>query len=254
MHDTAYEIGRLCLQTYAKPGSIVLEIGSLDVNGSLRDACPDGVTYLGLDFEQGNGVDIFARPGEPFPIRDGFCDLLISTSQMEHDPKFWKTFLEFCRLTKDGGTIYISSPSNGDYHTFPLDAWRFYPDAGLALQDWATENGETLLLLESFTASRRSDQWNDFVAVFHKGALPSTRGAYLSDHVPSYNVRQLGSDTLIRRQVRSEDALLVRAKDEEIARLGREIEELKEQLATLRTAGTERVASPEPARLDPGST
>ena len=35
----------------------IIEIGSQNVNGSLREVAPNGVTYIGLDFVKGKGVD-----------------------------------------------------------------------------------------------------------------------------------------------------------------------------------------------------
>jgi len=58
MHDTAYEIGRRFLEIYGKPSSTIVEIGALDVNGTLRDFCPKGARYFGLDLVSGPGVDV----------------------------------------------------------------------------------------------------------------------------------------------------------------------------------------------------
>jgi hypothetical protein len=41
------------------------------------------------------------------------------------------------RVVKSGGFIYLNAPSNGYVHNHPLDIWRFYPDAGIALEKWA---------------------------------------------------------------------------------------------------------------------
>lgn len=45
------------------------------------------------------------------------------------------TFLEYARVIKPGGMIYINAPSNGDYHRYPDDNWRFYPDCGRVLKN-----------------------------------------------------------------------------------------------------------------------
>jgi SAM-dependent methyltransferase len=100
-----------------------------------------------------------------FPFDNESFDLAVSTSCFEHDQMFWLTFAELARVLRTGGYIYINTPSNGDYHSYPYDNWRFYPDAGLALEAWAGKLGLRLSLLESFTAPRKRDIWNDFVMV-----------------------------------------------------------------------------------------
>ena len=82
---------------------------------------------------------------------------------------FWVSFLEMVRVLKPGGHLYINAPSNGGYHGFPLDHWRFYPDAGLALQDWARRMDQDVTLVESFIAPQQEAWFNDCVMVFAKG-------------------------------------------------------------------------------------
>ena len=126
MHDTALALGGAFLSLYAREGDpTVIDIGAFDVNGSLRSVCPNNAVYLGVDIEHGPGVDIIAKAGEPLPLRSEFADLVLSSSQMEHDPQFWATFLELCRLLKPGGFIYMNAPSNGAFHRYPIDVWRF---------------------------------------------------------------------------------------------------------------------------------
>ncbi len=51
MHPTAMSNGKLFFDTYvSRLGEVTLvEIGSQDVNGSLRSVCPDNVSYIGVD-------------------------------------------------------------------------------------------------------------------------------------------------------------------------------------------------------------
>jgi SAM-dependent methyltransferase len=211
MHDTAFEIGRKFFEIYLKNNSpLIVEIGAFNVNGSLRDCCPEGVIYLGLDFKHGPGVDIVIKPKEAVPLRSEFADVIVSTSQMEHDPVFWTTFLELVRVLKQDGILYLNAPSNGCYHRYPADCWRFYPDSGKALEEWARSNGYDLVLVESFIAERMADQWNDFVAVFKKADTMNDSGhAFLSDHVRCTNVRMWKSDVIVRARDLSEDMVLL---------------------------------------------
>jgi hypothetical protein len=75
------------------------------------------------------------------------------------------------RICTDNGLIYIQAPSNGKFHRYPVDCWRFYPDSGVALQNWARYKQMPITLLESFTTHQKADCWNDFVAIFFKGDI-----------------------------------------------------------------------------------
>ncbi|NTF42805.1 methyltransferase domain-containing protein [Rhizobium rhizogenes] len=194
MHDTAMAIGQKFFDNYAEScWRTVIEVGSMDVNGSLRSVAPDNVTYLGLDAEYGKSVDIKVKIGDPLPFRDNFADCLVSSSQLEHDEFFWITFLEYARVIRPGGLIYINAPSNGDYHRYPNDNWRFYPDCGKVLKKWAQKNGYDVELIESFVANRQNDVWNDFVCIFRKGSEYVEKGKFVSDEISCRNVWKVGA-------------------------------------------------------------
>ena len=170
MHTSALRLGHAFFQTYghAGTGRVVVEVGSQDVNGSLRAVVPAGVEYVGLDFVAAPGVDIVLDDPYSFPLADRSVDYVVTTSCLEHSQMFWLTFLEALRILKDDGLFYMNVPSNGAYHPYPRDSWRFYPDAGLALAEWARRSGYAAVMLESFTNEQEGDIWNDFVAVFAK--------------------------------------------------------------------------------------
>ena len=213
MHDTAFELGGLFFETYSLGAGarMILDVGSLEVNGSLRDCAPAGCVYLGVDVAAGAGVDIVLDDPYAFPFPDGYFDQIVSTSCFEHDQLFWLTFLEMIRVVHPGGYIYINCPSNGEYHAYPFDNWRFYPDAALALSAWAKRSGEEVTLVESFVARRRGDQWNDCVMVFFRGAeteIPATR--LISDSFDRcFNLRTFRTNELLRRSKLTEDMLLI---------------------------------------------
>lgn len=179
MHDTAFALAQRFFRIYLCDARTIVEIGAMNVNGSLRTVAPAAATYIGLDLEAGPGVDVVVASGADIPLRDGVVDIALASSAFEHDRQFWRTFISMCRVTRPGGYIYINAPSNGAVHAYPLDCWRFYPDAGLALEQLAASERWPVRLVESFVAERRGDGWNDFVAVFRRegtgGSLPSAR-------------------------------------------------------------------------------
>jgi SAM-dependent methyltransferase len=179
VHDTAREHGRLFFQLYGSDTlRTVVELGSQDVNGTLREHCPLNVHYIGLDIMPAKGVDLVINPDLPLPLVSESVDAVVTSSAFEHDVCFWATFLELVRILRPGGLLYVNVPSNGAFHRYPLDCWRFYPDAGVALTRWAVRNGMALDLLESFIGIPQSEKWGDFVAVFRKaGGAPLVRQA-----------------------------------------------------------------------------
>lgn len=226
MHDTAMRIGSLALELYANRNSKILEIGSYDINGALRSSAPEGAEYVGLDIEAGPGVDIVIVPGEPFPVADNYFDLILASSVFEHDRWFWQTFTEMCRKLKAGGYIYISAPSNGTIHRHPADNWRFYPDAGHALAEWASAQGQKVELVESFVAEREAVVWNDFVAVFRKeGGRKHKSQRMLHELVRCTNVLIGESREFLNPRYDPEDQLL-------LGRSYAEIADLRDQLKT----------------------
>ena len=65
----------------------VLELGSCDVNGAVKNAFPTATEWVGVDIAEGPGVDIVANAatyrGEP----DSY-DLVVSASTFEHTPEW----------------------------------------------------------------------------------------------------------------------------------------------------------------------
>ena len=170
MHDTAMEYGGKFFDTYLKNTKdlTIVDIGSQNVNGSLRSVAPQNNKYIGVDFVKGNGVDIVITDPYSLPFENESVDVIVSSSCFEHSEFFWLIFNESLRILKSTGLLYINVPSNGQVHRFPVDCWRFFPDSGLALQNWGKRSGYNCVLLESFIGIKNTDIWNDFVGIFAK--------------------------------------------------------------------------------------
>ena len=144
----------------------VVDIGAQDVNGSLRETCPLTFKYIGVDFQNGKGVDIVLKDPYKLPFEDQSIDIVVSSSCFEHSEMFWLSFLEIMRILKPAGLFYLNAPSDGGVHKFPVDCWRFYPDSGKALITWARRNNFESCLLECYT--QKGGIWQDYVAIFLK--------------------------------------------------------------------------------------
>ena len=233
MHKTAFEYGDLFFKTYVnseKPIKII-DLGSMDVNGSLRTVAPKKAKYIGVDCADGKGVDIKVNDPYQLPFEDNFFDVAVSSSCFEHVEFFWLSFLELLRVLKPEGLLYINAPSNGKFHRYPVDCWRFYPDSGIALQNWAHRNGlKEAALLESFVGTK-IDQWNDFVAVFIKSKKHTSdyKKRMISSLSFQYsNAHLIGSEEVLNFEYQSSDQLLINKQKEEIHYLSTLIQRMKE--------------------------
>ena len=170
MHDTAMDFGARFFNAYTKgaQGLVIVDIGAQDVNGSLKSVSPANNKYIGVDFAKGSGVDIVIEDPYSLPFETNSVDVCVSSSCFEHSEFFWLLFNETLRVLKPTGLLYVNVPSNGSFHRYPVDCWRFYPDSGTALQNWGRRSGYNVVLLESFIGLQKNDSWNDFVAVFLK--------------------------------------------------------------------------------------
>ena len=197
---------------------VVLDIGSQDVNGTMRNVAPAYCRYIGVDFSAGAGVDIVLQDPYRLPFADGSVDAVVSSSCFEHIEFFWLMFIEVMRVLQPNGLFYLNAPTNGDYHRYPVDCWRFYPDAGGALVHWAQRNGFKPALLESFVAYQKRDIWNDFVAVFIRDESCATEhpGRMLDQLEHYMNGKLHGGRAILRPQVASEDRALLGALSNEL--------------------------------------
>lgn len=238
MHDSAFRIGEMVMQTYCDlPKARILEIGSMDVNGTLREAAAPTTEYVGVDLEEGPSVDVVIKHGEKLPFDDFSFDLIMASSAFEHDPRFWDTFIEMCRVARPGGHIYVNAPSNGGVHRYPLDCWRFYPDAGLALVEYARDRQVQIDLVESFVGKRFTDSWdgwNDFVAIFRKGPGKSPLNMdFIYKRYPSYNARTWNSSGMDCETPLTEDMQIGRELRQQVAEQYSRVETLKIDLVKL---------------------
>lgn len=89
----------------------VLEVGSLDINGSVRQFFTS-CTYIGIDVGEGAGVDVVAE-GQDYTGKTNSFDTIISCECFEHNPHWIETFNNMIRMTKKGGLIVMTCATTG---------------------------------------------------------------------------------------------------------------------------------------------
>jgi hypothetical protein len=112
-------------------GVRVLEIGSLDINGTVRDFFTP-TEYVGVDVGPGPGVDVVAN-GENLTYADDSFDIAISAECFEHNPAWAETFHNMWRMA--GVVIFTCAstgrPEHGTHEAHPDSspltlAWNYY--------------------------------------------------------------------------------------------------------------------------------
>lgn len=111
-----------------------LEVGSFDVNGSVRQFFVGG--YCGIDHADGPGVDL---------VMDA-CDLawaiptfgvVVSTEMLEHCERPWKAVAEMFRVLRSNGILLLTCRGFNQRGAFqfhnPPDNYRFSSDALIAI-------------------------------------------------------------------------------------------------------------------------
>lgn len=110
-------------------GVRVLDCGSLDVNGSIKEFFTD-CEYVGIDIVDGKNVDHVSKTHE---YKDKPFDVVVSGEMLEHDEHWKKSLRNMYDLLKDGGLMAISAagkgrPEHGTRRTGRGDIWGTNPD------------------------------------------------------------------------------------------------------------------------------
>lgn len=116
----------------------VLDVGSYDVNGTLRPLIEKrGWSYLGLDLEAGPNVDVVSEEPYLYPFAGGAFDVVVSAGTMEHVEALWYWIPELARMLRSGGLLALTTVWQCPEHRYPRDCWRILPDGMRFLFDEA---------------------------------------------------------------------------------------------------------------------
>lgn len=141
-------------------GKKVVEIGSLNLNGTVRVFFSD-CDYLGIDVGAGNDVDLVCY-GEDYGGQADSSDVLISCEAMEHNPAWKKTWLNMLRLVRTNGLVVMTCATigrrqHGTDEFMPTDS---------PLTTGKGQNYYQNLVTTDFTAIVNHDAWFSVWAFF----------------------------------------------------------------------------------------
>jgi len=113
-------------------GKRIIEVGSRDVNGSLRPILESWkpMQYVGVDIQRGRGVDRICRAESLVEAlgKETF-DIVIATELLEHVRDWRKAVSNIKGVCRPNGIILVTTRSYGfPYHEFPVDFWRYQTD------------------------------------------------------------------------------------------------------------------------------
>ncbi|RLI46949.1 methyltransferase type 11 [Candidatus Bathyarchaeota archaeon] len=122
MHNSVMEWGKQKIEELNLSDKNTLEVGSLNVNGTLRDFFTGD--YHGIDIREGEGVDE-VKDGSKLRYR-GKYDVIVCTEMLEH-AEDWKGAINgLKKALKIGGYLLLTARSEGfGKHDYPGDYWRY---------------------------------------------------------------------------------------------------------------------------------
>jgi len=128
-HGSCLKFGATHLTKSLCSGKKILEVGSRDINGSVRSFISEFSpgSYVGVDIVPGKGVDSICSADKLIStFGENFFDIVIATELLEHT-YFWKAVVSNIKnVCRPKGYILLTTRSQGfPYHPCPGDYWRF---------------------------------------------------------------------------------------------------------------------------------
>lgn len=131
MHTSVHDFIRRCVDADEVTSRRILEVGSYNVNGTVRPHLESmfPTEYVGVDSRPGPGVDRVADCEHLTAAMGCDWDTVVCTEVLEHVTNWRACFTELALATRPGGLLAITTRSPGfPYHPEPVDHWRYTPD------------------------------------------------------------------------------------------------------------------------------
>lgn len=120
MHRAAFCYVAGAVERTPLPDGPVLEIGSRDVNGSVRPLF-SGRRYIGTDIEPGDGVELVGSGADvswPEPVA-----VVVTTETLEHTDDAEAICRNAYRLLMPGGVFFVTCAGMGRSPHSAIDGW-----------------------------------------------------------------------------------------------------------------------------------
>lgn len=132
MHESVYDFVTRTAAKFELTHKSVLEVGSYNVNGSVRDIFSGD--YIGIDINEGPGVDTVLSAHQLVQAFDvSSFDVVLCCEMLEHDPHPQKSMREMGKVLKSEGYLIVTTRAPGfPEHNNP-DLWRFMKDGMIEL-------------------------------------------------------------------------------------------------------------------------
>lgn len=140
-HASVFDFFRSEMAAADIQGRSVLEVGSRDVNGTVRPLLVSlgAREYLGVDLVAGPGVDRTCDVTDlAATLGEGSYEAVVTTEMLEHVRDWRPALSNLKRVVAPGGILVITTRSFGfPYHDYPGDYWRYeISDMAALFQDF----------------------------------------------------------------------------------------------------------------------
>ena len=106
--------------------------------------------YTGYDRQPGANVQVVLQGEYDWPnVPKESFDVVISGQTLEHVRHPWLFMKSIAAIMKPGALCCIIAPYEWDYHAYPIDCWRVFPDGMRAVMEWAD-----LTVLETYCGEK----------------------------------------------------------------------------------------------------
>jgi SAM-dependent methyltransferase len=166
MHTAAYEY---VSQFSIYFPSTVIEIGSRDLNGSVRPLFP-AASWTGIDLYPGPSVDIVTNALDYTP--ESLVDMVICCEVFEHTPNWGEILTHAATWLKPGGRIIITCAGPGRGPHSAIDGGELHPDEHYAniSQDQMAEEMHYAGFIQIDVSG--NEHWRDTYAIAIREAPP----------------------------------------------------------------------------------
>ncbi len=135
MDEQSYNLCGDFVKKYLDPSkpTTIADVGAMNVNGVYRPLFDNPLwSYVGFDLAPGPNVDRILSHEHHWGVEEDF-DVVISGQCLEHVRMPWFWFQSVVGMLEIGGLVFISAPNTWEFHPYPIDCWRIFPDGMKAL-------------------------------------------------------------------------------------------------------------------------